>query len=491
MGCVMLAIGVAGGLSDALRPVHGLNPSQQSVTNFNTQLTSAPNVLLICVDTLRADHVGLYGYHRPTTPNVDAFFESGHVYERAYSVAPSTIPSVMSILTGRYPHHHGVRLIAQKLPTSEITITDRLRQAGFQTAAVVSNAVLADSASALGGRFDHYDDRVDEREPFREDMFERRAARTTDAAIDWLTTKRSPNRPHFLWVHYIDPHGPYRPPADKPVDFSHDEVVTIDPARVPRYAREPDVTDGNDYVDRYDEEIAYTDREVGRLLDAYTNLGLTDNAVIIFTADHGESMMEHEYWFWHEVNVYDEMLRVPLMIRYPQTARPESTTAGAHGTRESIPVSLIDVTPMILQVVGLPPAKNLDGVSIRPSPQPRSILCEGTCAGGGLWRGQVDWPIKTVVRHGMSNTIRESRAFNLSTDPKELTPLSVSSNDPALRALRNLIAKDPHRGGVPQDYLHGNLPGPGVAPIADEKLLLKLRGMGYVDDEREDGENDQ
>jgi len=261
-----------------------------------------PNILFICVDTLRADHVGLYGYHRDTTPRIDAFFGQGRVYERAYSASPSTGPSVVSMLTGLYPHRHGVRVLCQRIPANAITFVDHLRRAGYQTAAVISNAVLADTASGIGDRFDHYDDTVDEQEPFREAMFERSAARTTDAAIRWLTNARHPSRPHFLWVHYIDPHGPYRPPVDKPVDFEHEAARWIDPERVPTYSREADLYDGNEYVDRYDEEIAYTDREVGRLLDAYAKSGQVDHTLILFTSDHGESMMEHEHWFRHERN---------------------------------------------------------------------------------------------------------------------------------------------------------------------------------------------
>jgi arylsulfatase len=431
-----------------------------------------PNILLICVDTLRADHVGLYGYHRPTTPRVDAFFGKGRVYERAYATSPSTSPSVVSMLTGLYPHRHGVRVLCQRISPEVITIVDHLRRAGYEAAAVVSNAVLADSASGLGDRFDHYDDDVDEQEPFRKEMLERSAARTTDAAIHWMTNVRHSTKPHFLWVHYMDPHGPYRPPADRPVDFSHDIPKWIDPERVPTYSREPDVYDGNEYVDRYDEEIAYTDREVGRLLDAYAKCGLANDALIIFTSDHGESMMEHEHWFRHERNTYEEMIRVPLLLHH--------SALGAG--RESIAVSTADLAPTILELVGLELPSGLDGMSLVPSPRQRDLLCEGRSAKRGLWRGLISGTRKTSARHGGSNIIREIRAFDLETDPFELSPLEVATDDPAYVFLNNLITADPDPAGIPRAYDQGELPGPNVAPTTDAKMLQRLRQLGYVGD---------
>ncbi len=432
--------------------------------------STGPDVLLITVDTLRADHVGMYGYPRRTTPAIDAFFRDGVVFQTAYAPTPSTTPSVVSFLTGLYPHHHGVRLLCQKISPDVVTFVDHLRRAGYQTAGIVSNAMLADEACGLGSRFDFYDDRVDEPEPFREEMFERKASRTTDAAIDWLTRKRQSGRPHFMWVHYIDPHGPYRAPADKPIDFAHETVITIDPNRVPTYAREAEVTDGNEYIDRYDEEIAYTDRELGRLLDAYQQLGLADEAVVIFTSDHGESMMEHEHWFRHQMNVYEEMVRVPLAIRLP----------GFEPSRVAQAVSLVDIAPTILELASLPPPPGWDGVSLLSRPRHRDILCEGRAKGGGLWRGLVRRRRKTAVRHGMSNTVREARAFDLAVDPLELRPFPVDPADPIFRMLERIVSSDPDPGGVPEQYAAGQLPAPSVAPTTDPKLREALRSLGYI-----------
>ena len=277
---------------------------------------AGPNVLLICIDTLRADHMSLYGYHRRTTPGIDEFSTRCRVFDRAYASAPFTAPSVVSMLTGLYPYRHGVRLLWQRVEKDSITVADHLRRAGYQTAAVVSNLAVSDRACGLGARFDHYDDQVDEPEPHRPFMLERRAQRTTDAAIVWLTKQRSGDRPFFLWVHYIDPHGPYRPPRGAPRDFVHDAPQPVDPERIAPYVSEPGVTDGLDYVDRYDEEIAYADREVRRLLDAMADLGLADDALTILTADHGEQMMDGpSQFFCHGFDVREAVIHIPLLIR--------------------------------------------------------------------------------------------------------------------------------------------------------------------------------
>ncbi len=269
-----------------------------------------PSLLLISVDTLRADHMSIYGYPRPTTPRIEKWFGDAQIFETAYATAANTSPSVVSSLTGLLPQGHGVRLLYQKISPDVVTVADLLGDAGFQTAAVVSNMVLTAEAIGLDQRFDYYDDFVDEQEPLRR-VFERKASRTTDAAIFWAATGRDSERPSFLWVHYIDPHGPYLPPPDKPTEFDHDAPVPINPNRVPAYQRIGGGSDGAEYIDLYDEEIAYLDREVGRLLKTYDRLGLLENTTVIFTADHGESMMEHHGWFRHGYQVFEEIVRIP------------------------------------------------------------------------------------------------------------------------------------------------------------------------------------
>lgn len=432
--------------------------------------TGGPNILLITIDTLRADHVGLYGYERATTPQIDKYFQDAMVFDVAYAPTPSTTPSILSMFSGMYPQNHGVRLFCQKISPDVLIVTDYLKRAGYQTGAVVSNAVLADRACGLGGRFDDYDDHVDEKEPFRDDMFERNAARTTDAALQWLNVKRKKGSPHMLWVHYIDPHGPYRPPADKPVDFTHATPKKIDLNRLPYFAREPGMTDGYEYVDRYDEEIAYTDREVGRLLEGYESLGLLEDALVIFTADHGESMMEHDYWFWHQMNVYEETIRIPLAIR--------SKHLSAKRVKEA--VSLIDIAPTLLSAASLPIPAQMQGQSLFEPIASRYLLVEGRADGGGLWRGLIRDGVKVIARHGLSNIIREMKAYDLTHDPLELKALAMDDRDPRIQILTQVIASDPHSGGIPKEFVAGELPAPDVAPDLDPHMYKQLRSLGYV-----------
>lgn len=196
------------------------------------QIEHRPDILLISVDTLRPDHLSLYGYARPTSPAIDRFFGEAEIYEAAYSAEANTSPSVVSMLTGLYPARHRLRLFYQRISPDVHVLSDYLSAAGYQTAAVVSNVVLTAEAIGLSTRFDHYDDFVDEREQ-RLDVFERRASRTSDAAIAWLDEARDPDRPHLLWVHYIDPHGPYAAPdASGAPRFSSDERRPLDTKRI-------------------------------------------------------------------------------------------------------------------------------------------------------------------------------------------------------------------------------------------------------------------
>ncbi len=444
---------------------------------FRAQPTTplaGPNIVLICIDTLRADHMSLYGYARPTTPAIDAFAEEARVFDRAYATAPFTTPSVVSMLSGLYPYRHGVRLLWQKIDDHTITVADRLGRAGYRTAAVISNLVLTDAATGLAARFDHYDEAVDEPEPNRPEMLERRASRTTDAAIAWLDEHAGKaSAPFFLWVHYIDPHGPYQPPEDAPARFTHDEPAPIDPATIAEYVRDPDITDGRTYIDRYDEEIAYADREVGRLLAAVERLTGRADTLIVITADHGEYLLDREdYRFCHGYGVDRAVTHIPLVVRHP------SIPAG----REEAPVSIADVAPTLLEVAGATLPADLDGRSLRGSISARPPYIEGPDpqGSGGLERAYVYSQRKIVVRHGLSNEPRERWAFDLAADLGETKPLAVDTAEPAYWLLAELIRSEPDPGGRPAAHVQSDKRGGLVSEQLTDDELDKLRSLGYV-----------
>lgn len=434
-----------------------------------------PNVLLISVDTLRADHTGVYGYKRGTTPNLNRFAEDARVFERAYSTSTLTPPSMMSLLTGLYPYNHRVRLFFQRIPDTCITLADHMRRAGYQTAGVVSNLCLTDRASGLGARFAFYDDLLDEPKIDRPDLLERRASRTTDAAIAWLAEHRQPNRPFLLWVHYMDPHGPYAAPAGAPQRFDHERPHTIDPQRVSEHVRASGVTDGLTYVDRYDEEIAYTDQEIGRLLDYYAELGLSDASLIVFVADHGERLLDAKEslpMFCHGFDPDEVVIRVPLMIRF------NSIMPG----RETQPVSIADIMPTVLSIAGLPVPEYLDGrrldgpVSLRPPYAESGDIGRG----GGLQRAFIYPTRKVVVRHGRSNIPREAWAFDLGVDLLDRHRLPVDPAEPSYQVLADIIRAEPDPGGTPVNYAKGEKPVSIHAFAPDADAIRALRALGYV-----------
>jgi arylsulfatase A-like enzyme len=326
-------------------------------------------VFLLTCDTLRAARLGVYGYERDTSPELDALAAEGAVFEEAYATAPMTQPSISSLLTGRLPEHIGVaRGNLRRLPSEVETLAERLRREGIATAAVISNWVLRRAPGELdvGAHqgFEHYDDRMDEKERNR-DAYERSARSTTDAALEWLSG-RGERESFFLWVHYQDPHGPYTPPRGLGRAFEREP--TAEPAlpagdsvlgrgQIPNYQllgaeRRPSV-----YRDLYDAEIRYFDRELGRLLADLRDRGWLEDATVIFTSDHGESLGEHDYWFCHGENVHREVVRVPLVVVAPN---------GQRGHIDDV-ASLLDVWPTVLESFDIDPGPTLGRSLLRPT----------------------------------------------------------------------------------------------------------------------------
>jgi len=292
-----------------------------------------PNVLLVTVDTLRADALGCYGHGDAGTPVLDALAGRGVRFETGIAPAPLTGPSHASILTGLVPSRHGVRDNGgYVLPDVIPSLPELFRRAGYRTAAFVSGFPLARRFGFARG-FDAFDDHFPRGDSRRAPYVERDARATTDTVLRWLEAApapASPRTPFFLWVHYYDPHAPYEPP--------------------PPFAARPGWSP-------YHGEVAFVDAELGRLLGRLDEMGLAPSTVVLATADHGESLGEHGEET-HGIFVYDSTVRIPWIVAGPGLAP---------GVVSRVVARAVDVAPTLLDLAGLPPLAGIDGRSLRPA----------------------------------------------------------------------------------------------------------------------------
>jgi arylsulfatase A-like enzyme len=310
------------------------------------------SLVLITIDTLRADHLGCYGYSRPTSPRIDRLAREGALFERIFASLPRTTQSIASILTGRYPRGHGARGLYATLAATNLTLAEILKAEGYATGAVVSNVFLRPGRGFEQG-FDHYDNpetRWDGNSAFE----------ITAEALRWLR-HREAGAPFFLWVHYLDPHWTYEPdpPYGRAFDPDYDGPFTLyDDWRARRLTKGQAIFENRltprqveHVVALYDGEIARTDAAVGALLDALDRL--PQPALVALTSDHGESLGEHEYYFAHGEYLYDPGLRVPLVLRLPGSI-PAGLRVDALGQN-------IDIAPTVLAVLGIDRLQSVDG----------------------------------------------------------------------------------------------------------------------------------
>jgi arylsulfatase len=322
-------------------------------------------LLLLSVDTLRADRIGAYGSPLGLTPNLDALLAESQLFTAAFAPCAYTLPSVSALLTGRYPEELGMQTNASLLDSGFQTLASVLRLYGWRTGAVVSNYVLRKESGVDAG-FELFDDAFPQREENRLQP-ERVAPDTTTAALallDRLREGAGAEAPLFLWVHYQDPHGPYQPPQGFRERFLEAERAgpqgrrSLAPGRdhlglgeIPDYQYVHGEHEAAFYRAGYDGEIAYLDAELGRLLEGLRARGLRDDALVVFTADHGEGLGERDYWFAHGEYLDDALVRVPLAIRIP----------GEPGRRRDELASLVDLFPTLLGVAGVPTPSSYPG----------------------------------------------------------------------------------------------------------------------------------
>lgn len=332
-----------------------------------------PNVILITLETTRADHLGAHGHPGHTSPNLDSLAAQGVVFDNANTVVSRTTQSIATILTGRLPGGHGVMEVGQPLPAAEITLAEILSSAGYQTAAVSASHV-AGRRQRLDQGFDSFVDKV---ALLQRHQLERvlngpntghkgQAEAVTDEALAWLDSVDE--GPFFLWLFYFDPHWPYNPPDpyNRVVDWHSFDYYMRMWAFEPRNATVFFNLDGSSAAALpelrrlYASEIRYTDAMLGKLLQRLRRRGLLQNTLLVITADHGESLGEHGCYYQHGESVFQPEMHVPLLFHLPGRV-PE-------GRRVHLPVSTADIMPTILSVVGVQPPNevHLAGLDLSP-----------------------------------------------------------------------------------------------------------------------------
>jgi len=393
------------------------------------------NVLLITLDTTRADRLGSYGYAGAKTPRLDALAGEGIRFARAYAPAPLTLPAHATILSGLYPAAHGVRNNGRELDPKVRTLTEILKGHGFATAAFVSSFSV-DSRFGLGRGFDVYEDTFQAAAPLKGANSERRAEETFALFSRWFDGA-SQGR-FFAWVHYYDPHLPYDPPSPYQEEFG----------------------------DRpYDGEIAYMDRFVGAVLDRLEEKGVAGRTLVVVAGDHGEGLGD-KVETGHGIFLYEETVRVPFIVRNPG-AFPRPRTVGSA-------VRLVDVAPTVLATLGLAGEANaMQGRDLTPWMRGKEDGDLDALVETFYPRENFGWSELVGLISGPWKFIQAPRPelYDLVRDPGELRDLAAASADKAAEMARKLE----------QELLRMISPSGAGGPAADSaEVRERLRSLGYV-----------
>jgi arylsulfatase A-like enzyme len=420
------------------------------------------NLLLVSVDTLRADHLSAYGYPRRTSPRIDALAQRGLVFENAETVQSATWPALTSLHTSLYPSAHGVLWNGHRAPEGLPTLAELLRAKAFSTSAFITNMTRG-------------------RHPGFSRLFLSRAgtqAEADSAAVEQAVAQiaREKSRRFFMWVHLLSPHADYAPPAPRDTIFTRPGSSEVrgeidELADLRRRGITLEKADVEHVVGLYDGEVAFIDEQVGRLLDALRDQGLEKSTLVVFTADHGEDLYEHNRYFFHSPSIYRSSMSIPLVLALPGVL-PE-------GVRTDHPASLVDVVPTVLGLLGLPAPRALQGENLLP--------------GGTLPAA----PVRSAVfgeTNGRIVSVRTNE-WRFVYNPERLSPEAPGGPYPIAEAelydqrndaqeRRNLAAARPElvRAFTAEALAFRNrvrrkdLQAPGLDPEAIEEL----RALGYV-----------
>lgn len=420
-----------------------------------------PDVVLITVDTLRYDRLSAHGYERPTSPHLDGLLEKSARFDQARVVESLTAPSMISIITSRYPHEHAASRNGLRMRPKILGLGKILAARGYATVALVGNWTLRDQLTGLAEHFDEYREVLNRKRWFGLFYGEATAEDLTDEALGWIDEHLSAGRRHadrrrpfFLWVHYAEPHAPYR--------LHKDFIETLG---LPQQEKHPP-------SDRYDTEVAFVDRAIGRLLRGLDKTEGPEGTLTVFTSDHGESLGEHGYW-GHGRHTYDVTLRVPLSFAWEGHIVPRSFDTLT---------SSLDIAPTVLGLVGLPSPDQFEGFDwssvLRGEAQPPAGRVTYHQAHKGVSKGRSENArqkgllevalVEAAKKEILSLKTGSRHTFDVLRDPYEIE----SEESKPLAALLDWL-EEVQKGLAEAD----NLP---AIPL-DEASIERMRALGYVE----------
>lgn len=351
------------------------SPPPKSVADVRVR---ADRVILISLDTLRQDHMSLYGYPRPTTPNLEAFAKQATVFTNAMSQAPYTLPSHMTMMTGMHPLSHNVRYHQDRLAENYVTIAERLKSSGFRTAGFTDGGFL-EARHGFDAGFDEYDDK-----PLPGWVAKNGFRRRSQQLKDWIFQRQKDR--FFLFFHTFDCHAPYvtdeaakaalagtQPVVPPRARAFPDPIARLKQFRIHDYMKLDQYETIDQLIDDYDATIRFVDERLGELLRGLEALGLMETALVIITSDHGEAFLDHGIYAGHGLTLYEEEVRVPLIVKFPGKRFA--------GVRNDDVVRLIDLYPTICAAAEIEGSAQVEGVDLEDAllgrdPEPRVALGE-------------------------------------------------------------------------------------------------------------------
>ena len=444
-------------------------PSQEPAAKPGTVVKERPPVILITVDTLRADHMSVYRYARETTPRLAEWAAKGAVFEQAYTYWPKTRGSFVAMMTGRTAGESGYSPKHPELHAFNPTLAETLQKEGYDTAAFVDNANVAGSLGFSRG-FKTYV------EMWADAALKDEVARTeaiTKRGIEYVQSKGKDG--FFLWLHYVNPHAPYTPPA--PFDAAFTDRPKKDPTLrvvdgffggVSKQWAIPGKTRLSDYVNAYDGEIAYSDTQLDQVLRALDAAGVLTRATVIVTSDHGESLGEHDYYFDHGANLFDPVQRIPFIV----------LGRGARAVRSDVLISTLDIMPTLLDAARVSFPSGLAGRSVLPFAAGRTESTRGTMVGENDRGHQGIWDRRYKLIDTDPRAAKPARLFfDRSDDPGERKPRP----DLKEAAKKFSLGLDEHRDMELRSSLRTRAQLEGkVSPPRSQAECEQLKALGYV-----------